>query len=629
LADPNGAKELNTVLKGLGLNGTRLGAMLCEANTLQGRAVGSVDLVEEAAYRCRSEDVEASVIGIDPEKLRPVVRSIMQRELASQEVEFDDIDDFWSKRWLWCVNGAHNKVLSRKEPQYAIGDDLPAQVHRRVFAERCEVNPVNVWSGKTYYTGSEKLEHGKRRCIFSCDSATYVCFEHLLKPVERAWRNEVAILDPGALGSCGTALRLAEYDGTHVMLDYDDFNSQHSTSSMQVVFEELAALTGYPPHLAEKIIASFEKGEVYVKGSYVGDLQGTLMSGHRATTFINTVLNEAYVLCSAPWVRSWPRMHVGDDVYINASSVFEGGKVLEACQEYGLRMNRAKQSFGRHTREFLRVATGSRGSFGYFARSVASVVSGVWSAEKRYGQARVREFVNAAWTLRARSGVSDIGMLLRKATCAKTRLKAQIVRDLLTHKVAVGEGSPVWGRNFEYKYVVLREDEGEKFLSEMAQNVRSRDGATTTYLSEHTTLVERAILVDASKSLKGEMVDSSYGKTLPYQESEKQVVGFDGPRAHRMLRREPIVRLLRKKAEKGCLTRYPLLVLMKDYLPRRLIRKAITLAGFEPEGDVVKQAWGESSSYCGADSVLPYGEMSQLAAKVGGCYIFSNRDVNV
>ncbi len=70
-------------------------------------------------------------------------------------LEYEDVDSFWSRRWLWCVNGAHNRLLERKAPIYAVGDDLPKRIHRCVFVERCTVNPVVTWDGTTYYTASE------------------------------------------------------------------------------------------------------------------------------------------------------------------------------------------------------------------------------------------------------------------------------------------------------------------------------------------------------------------------------------------------------------------------------------------------------------------------------------------
>ncbi len=123
--------------------------------------------------------------------------------------------------------GPQQSIVVNREagtpPQYSIGSDLPKRVHRRVFVERCPVNPLTDWCGETIYTASEKLEHGKRRAIFSCDSVTYVCFEHLLRPVELAWRGMHCLLDPGKIGNTALIHRCLEQSGCNVMLDYDDF----------------------------------------------------------------------------------------------------------------------------------------------------------------------------------------------------------------------------------------------------------------------------------------------------------------------------------------------------------------------------------------------------------------------
>ncbi len=175
---------LSSMLKALGANSCRLGAMLCEVQTLQGRGVGTLDLFSEAQYRCSADDVARRVIHIDQSLLARMVKLILNRELPRQNVEFADNNEFWSRRWLWCVNGAHNRILERHDSRYMLGEHLPKRVHRRVFMEHCTYNPLEIWDGITLYTASEKLEHGKRRAIFSCDSATYVNFEHILRPIE-------------------------------------------------------------------------------------------------------------------------------------------------------------------------------------------------------------------------------------------------------------------------------------------------------------------------------------------------------------------------------------------------------------------------------------------------------------
>ncbi len=209
--------------------------------------------------------------------------------VGNADVRYTDVDEFWTSRWLWCVNGAHNRLLERLEPKYSVGTDLPKQIHRRVFVERCERNPMYEWNGRTYYTASQKLEHGKRRAIFSCDSVTYVNFEHLLRPIEHLWSNKTSILDPGAKGTTGILYEVTSQPGCNVMLDYDDFNSQHSLESIQTLFSEVTRYTDYPHDLATRLINSFTNSEVYVQGQRMGILKGTLMSGHRATSFINTL----------------------------------------------------------------------------------------------------------------------------------------------------------------------------------------------------------------------------------------------------------------------------------------------------------------------------------------------------
>ncbi len=261
----------------------RQSSQYCEVQTLQGRGTGHIDLREEAAYRCNGDLVASKTVSMDMDELRKAISTILRRELDPTTLIFHSSEHFWTSRWLWCVNGAHNRLVERKHKEYDIGDDLPKRVHRRVFVERCAVNPLEKWGGQTYYTASQKLEHGKRRAIFSCDSVTYICFEHLLRPIELAWQNRTSLLDPGKGGNTGLIYRCLRENGTHVMLDYDDFNSQHSLESIKLLFDTVCEYVGYDANLNTRIVNSFDMSEVYVGGGKCGNLKCTLMSGHRET----------------------------------------------------------------------------------------------------------------------------------------------------------------------------------------------------------------------------------------------------------------------------------------------------------------------------------------------------------
>jgi hypothetical protein len=115
VTQPYNAKGLSVALKALGLNGLHAGAMLCEADVLQGRDVGTCDLHKEATYRCDPKAVEASVVHFDDAELRAAVRDILAEELDGRQPHYQNLDDFWNSRWAWCVNGSHSRVLERAE----------------------------------------------------------------------------------------------------------------------------------------------------------------------------------------------------------------------------------------------------------------------------------------------------------------------------------------------------------------------------------------------------------------------------------------------------------------------------------------------------------------------------------
>lgn len=169
-----------------------------------------------------------------------------------------------------------------------------------------------------------------------------------------------------------------------------------------------------------------------------------MFSGHRATTFINTVLNSAYIryVCGVQRlaVKSY---HAGDDVYLsgtadNIESVFS--KVLASR----VRVNRSKQGLGTKVGEFLRVAFTADGARGYLARSIASLVSGNWVGETRASAAAaVQNYANQSWTLAVRSGVSKLPMLLVSTVCRRVPELAHYAADICGLRMSVN-GSPVF-----------------------------------------------------------------------------------------------------------------------------------------------------------------------------------------
>jgi len=432
--NPKEAKALSCLLKGLGWNGVQEGAVLCEANVLAGRGVGTVDLEHEASYRCKADEVRAGTYNPDEATLRLAIRAVLTEEIDRNHLVYEDEETWWSRRWLWCANGSHNRTAEAHATGVdSIIPDIVQRPTRQNFVAAKDKCSVGQWNGRVVATASTKYEHGKTRALFSCDTASYIAFERVLRPVEKAWRGVSAVLSPGEVGNYGMCERVRDMrssGGVSVMLDYDDFNSQHSTRSMQMLFDELFLYIQEDCGLKERIISFFENTWLYYKGRCYGQSSGTLMSGHRATSFVNTVLNRAYLLVAYPELNKLRSIHVGDDVFIAAPDSGVAAAVLDAVGASGVRMNPTKQSIGRGVSEFLRMAIGADGTYGYVARSIASIISGNWVSEKRLSlDEAMNSLVNSSWSMINRgSGEKAVGCIV-SAVLAHFSIEERVDED--------------------------------------------------------------------------------------------------------------------------------------------------------------------------------------------------------
>lgn len=621
---PDVAKVVNVAIKSLGINGTQLGAMLCEANTLTGRGVGEIDLRDEGLYRCVESRVSMKVVNVDSSALRAAVRRVIMSELAEMP-EFDDVETFWDRRWVWCVNGSHSKSLLKVHPEAVIPDLGVSEVHRRVFAENIASEPISSWDGVGAYGASLKLEHGKLRALFAGDSLTYFAFEHLLRPVEKVWTGHRVVLDPGRGGLVGMVERirkLRERAAVNVMVDYDDFNSQHSIESMKIVFTELCDIVGYSKDLTDNIVSSFDKQNIFVGGEWLGVLKGTLCSGHRATTFINSVLNAAYMAVSYESFWSLKSVHVGDDVYVGCSDFDQAVSILDSMAKDGFRINPVKQSVGVHTAEFLRTAITSKGAWGYVCRSIASCVSGNWLVKFRQSpDEALRTMVQHSWTLMNRSNDSKVWRLLCRSVCRLTRIKGERVRLLLSGSVALGDG-PVRSRTTFYRYMspVI----SARFRDDVEYNNKLRNVisyATDSYLSKCLDPVEAYALHAAQKSVKLAMLDSSYSKTLAkdvnFDDGNEECKFVTGVKA--LSGAITVERAIHHRAVDGVLSRYPVLHLLKKAMTLRIVKLCLKMLGVAAGVDPMLTAWGSESHGVVVDGVIPYSD----ACHLGNCVLES------
>lgn len=636
VADQSYAKGLSTFLKSVGANSSPLGAMMVEGDTLLGRGVGAIDLVREAKNRCSLPYIREHMLAeYDPQRLRRAIRRILELEIRKDgdtpDVRFNSLEEHWESRWAWAVNGSHSSLVDKRlRPGHEKHPDIH-RYHRRAWLEDMATDPRPDWDGYTSVSASPKLEHGKTRAIFACDTVNYLAFEHLMSGVEKAWRGQRVILNPGHGGHLGMAERVAKLrnrSGISLMLDYDDFNSHHSHDNMVAVIAETCDYVGYPADLRDKLIKSLSMQHIYVKNNYIGVSAGTLMSGHRCTTYFNSILNLAYLMCELgeDWMLDKPSLHVGDDVYLGVRSYREAGHVIQTVMNSRLRMNPKKQSVGHISTEFLRVASSARSSYGYLARAVASCVSGNWVSETRLDPFEgLTSMVATARSLANRGHSATVPLLLRssvKRILGPDRPDDSVINEILSGSVAINNG-PQYVSGGTYRYV------------QVTPEVVSRDtfgyapltlNATHDYLRACATPLEVDVLVRAGVSVEGEMEMSSYSKTLKFHKTRLERLRFAPVVGTPAVGSVSAESLLRTPAPRGLLSPYPLLTLAKSRLPEHLVREALASVGGNPNTRQLElDAWGEYRHGCIVNTVLSYGDASSLGKRTDLSVLTSTR----
>lgn len=609
---PEVAKGLSDLLKALGANTISSFRPLCETHTLQGRAVNRVDLFSDAVRRTGSAE-GSPIVKVDQRALREAVDAVLDVELPGR-VKVDDMAHFWNSRFRWCVGGSHSLTTNESWlPRSALPTlGTRGQWNRRAALECVRVNPMPKWDGGVRVSVIEKLEHGKSRAIYSCDTLSYVMFSWILEPVETAWKGENVVLDPGRDGCSGIISRIRGKTQSmnkpcYVMCDYSDFNSQHSNASMRTVFSAvLDRLDGVSPSDREKILGSFDNTHLFLSGKALGRVGGTLMSGHRATTFINSVLNAAYVrLAVGPVEYDHLRpLHVGDDILMFSRDCEEAWDAIYSLESLGCGLQRQKQSVGFLGFEFLRMAgEPRRGVGGYLARSIAGLVSGNWVTDLvPKPREALHSMIHQARSIINRSMNDGAWRLLVSSTEALTRIPRDILCELLSGEVALAPGPCYRGdRRYVARHIVWRSEN----LCEGSQDVLIRGVPLRTlpvfgsldYIYGGCSRVERLGLELAGSVPLRQMALAAYSPMEPSvlggQNHRRPPWLSIGPKTYRVKSaRKNLSSITTTAAQHGVLSQFPLLALLKNSFSTEDVIVLLQEIGVHKGEDALLTAWG-------------------------------------
>jgi hypothetical protein len=617
ILNPELAKSASTVFKALGANCTQWGAVIVEAVCLQGRGSGPIDLRREKEYRTDAGAVEEKVVQPDMDLMERCIKEVLLEELGPASQSMMPFDDWWTSRWLWCVNGSHTRASSD-----ALGIDHNAYDHthtrfyRRMAAETVDTEPVTSWDTRVSVSASIKQEAGKQRAIFACDTRSYFAFSWLMQAVEPRWRNSHVLLNPGKGGLTGICHRVKNAQrggGVNLMLDYDDFNSHHSTAVMQLLTRITCEHVGAPNWYKHKLVASFDNTWLDIDGR-PRHIAGTLMSGHRLTTYINSVLNRAYLKAAvgSEVMGRTIALHAGDDVYMRVPTLADCATILERAKAFGCRMNPTKQSIGFVGAEFLRLAIGRTGAYGYVARSIATFVAGNWATEDllKPDDALICA-INGVRTLINRSGTKIYPRMVAPALRYIRGVPVRTLIRLLSGEAAL-EGSPVYDKPRDADvYRVVRDFRlPEEITGSWARN------ATRDYLSHHVSEVEVRALELCRSTVVDTMVASSFSKGL-----NQDTAGWPATRIQHVAKLTfngftSVSELMSTRIPTGCLAQYPLIRLVASRLTNDDLRELIVAVGGNAQAtDLRAEAFGRETTTKNVQGVLPFSDAATFSKR--------------
>lgn len=299
--------------------------------------------------------------------------------------------DFWARRWEWAAAGAVHS--QHREDQKYIHRERVKRTKWHTLSAMSTVG-FDHWSSRkpaTLAWPSTKYEWGKQRAIYGVDLTNYVLATYGFCGAEDVLP---ACCPLGSNVNEETIRKLVKTTVANkapYCLDFDDFNSQHSTSSMRAVLD--AYLAAFNRHLTQEqveagmwVSAALEDMRIMLgpNASEYYRARGTLLSGWRLTTFVNTVLNYIYVHIAAVGLDT-PTLHSGDDVLVGVDTFAQSRAIEDRLRERGCRLQPSK-CFLNGLCEFLRVDHSAGGGDGgqYLTRAVSTLTHAPIESGKPY-----------------------------------------------------------------------------------------------------------------------------------------------------------------------------------------------------------------------------------------------------
>ncbi|GAB0089599.1 hypothetical protein DMENIID0001_041690 [Sergentomyia squamirostris] len=357
---------------------------------MSGRAGNVTDWEGEKAKRCGPR-----VPLVDPFDGKDFLWHLEQElvdlieKIMPNKDEWGPWTTFVESRQKWVTSGSAGGATYQLD-----GERI--RLNKHCLYETLKTEEVMAWIDSTpelAARGSEKYEAGKARAIYGTAPRDQALTTYVIAPLERKM-GRVAGLISGHTGieevaDIGIRLDAASKDDVEcTMLDYADFNYQHTLEAQELLFRVTAnKLRRFENPDLNKVAEWCRAAQLNQKVRFPADEQWYqitqgMFSGVRSTDFTNTLLNYAYFMTAKRRVReelglqpsNLFHLHKGDDVWISNSSRNWAAALYEYMSNAGFAFQPSKQMFDRNRGEFLRVLYTKEGARGYMMRAVATML---------------------------------------------------------------------------------------------------------------------------------------------------------------------------------------------------------------------------------------------------------------
>ncbi|UHK03129.1 MAG: RNA-dependent RNA polymerase [Sanya totivirus 5] len=457
-----------------------------ELQVLINRGVGKVDWDKEIQERVRPD-----VINLPAEKVYQEAMQIFKQGI-NMGFTYPDmtLKKYIQTRWEWIPSGAvhsqypDDKVFMpkchRHRNKFVAVNAMPDLYLQRIFERPPE---IHAWA-------SVKYEWAKQRAIYGVDLTSSIITNYAMFRCEEILKHRFMVGEDAEAGRVHKRLKYMLKDSESFCYDFDNFNAQHSITSMQAVllaYRDTCAASMTPEQLAamDWTIRSVERmivhnNEVIPPTEY--QVNGTLLSGWRLTTFINTVLNYIYFSLSKAFDTKYvdDSVHNGDDVLISVRSFEAALKVFGKMKAIGARAQEKKCnvfSIGEFLRVDHKVTVETGLGAQYLTRACATLAH---SRIESQAPARLSEALAAAFTRitevmhRSKGNERVSKQLLDFSVSRLSAVFGVDPRDvnkmLITHIVAGGlSAEPTASVEYSIQEETVQEELGEREAEERGE----------------------------------------------------------------------------------------------------------------------------------------------------------------